>query len=225
MEINNKIYIILPVFNEESVVCDVISGIKAEGYENIIVVDDGSTDNTHRSVMNIKGVVALRHFLNRGKGAAIKTGIEAAKFLNAEIVVTMDGDGQHNANDIKKMIEKINEGYDVVLGNRFHEGNKIPLVRVVYNKIGNVFTLLFCGLWVKDSQSGLRAYSKKAIELIDTKTDRYEYDSEVIREIKKNGLKFIEVPITVEYTMYSRNKKEKQNLKNGIKTLLKMLTF
>jgi len=79
------------------------------------------------------------------------------------------------------------------------------------------------GLWVTDSQSGFRAYSKKAIRLIETKTDRYEYDSEVIREISRNKLKYAEVPIEVRYTEYSMNKKHKMNLKNGIKTLIKMI--
>ena len=79
------------------------------------------------------------------------------------------------------------------------------------------------GLWVTDSQSGFRAYSKKAIKLINTQTDRYEYDSEVIREIKRHDLKYIEVPIEVRYTDYSMNKVNKQGIKNGIKTLIKML--
>jgi len=99
----------------------------------------------------------------------------------------------------------------------------MPSYKILANYLGNFFTWLIYGLWVSDSQSGFRAYSKKAIYLIDTKTDRYEYDSEIIKEIKRNKLKFVEVPIEVHYTEYSMNKKHKQNLKNGLKTLIKMI--
>ncbi len=227
-EINAKsynTYIVIPVFNEEKVIFGVVSEIKKSGYRNIIIVDDGSTDNTYDKIRDIDGVIALKHFLNRGKGAAIKTGIEAAKILSADAVITIDGDGQHDPCDIGKMEELIYGKYDVVLGVRFKNGNSIPFLRVIYNKIGNFFTWLVYGLWVSDSQSGLRAYSRKTIGLLDTKTDRYEYDSEIIGEIKKNKLSFIEIPVKVRYTQYSKNKKDKQNLKNGVKTLIKMLIY
>ena len=216
-------YVIIPVFNEEKVIFDVVWGIKKSGYNNIIIVDDGSADNTYDKVKNIDGVIALRHFLNRGKGAAVKTGIEAAKILGADAVITIDGDGQHDPGDIGKMEELIYGGYDAVLGVRFENGNSIPFLNIVYNKIGNFFAWLIYGLWVSDSQSGFRAYSEKTIELLDAKTDRYEYDSEIIGEIKKNKLNFTEVPIKVRYTEYSKNKKDKQNFKNGVKTLIRML--
>lgn len=220
---NNKIFILIPVYNEETVIKSVILEIKKNGYSNIIIVDDGSTDNTYKNIENIEKIIVLKHFLNRGKGAAIKTGIEAAKMLDADIVVTMDGDGQHDPADIKKMVELVQENYDVVLGNRFKNNNKIPFHTIINNKIGNFFTWLIYGLWVNDSQSGFRAYSKKAMATIDTKTDKYEYDSEVIKEIKEKGLNHIEIPIKVYYTEYSKNKKTKQNFKNGVKTLIKML--
>ena len=222
---NNKIFILIPVYNEETVIESVILEIKKNGYSNIIIVDDGSTDNTYKKIENIEKIIVLKHFLNRGKGAAIKTGIETAKILNADIVVTIDGDGQHNPADIRKMVKLIQEKYDVILGNRFKNNNNIPFHSIIYNKIGNFFTWLVHGLWVSDSQSGLRAYSKKAIGIIDTKTDRYEYDSEIIREIKKNKLSYIEIPIKVSYTEYSKNKKVKQNFKNGVKTLIKMSIY
>jgi hypothetical protein len=89
--------------------------------------------------------------------------------------------------------------------------------------MGNLLTWYLHGLWVTDSQSGLRAYSAKAMELIDTKSDRYEYDSEIIREIYRNKLKFIEIPIEVRYTEYSMGKTEKQGFLNGLKTVYKMI--
>lgn len=217
-----KIFIVMPAFNESKILTEVIKEIKSAGYENLIVIDDGSSDETFDVAQN-ENVTALKHFLNRGKGAAAKTGIEAAKILGADIVVTIDADGQHNPQDIKRMIEKIRNGYDVVLGSRLKDPKGMPKYKILHNHIGNLCVWALYGLWVTDSQSGFRAYSKKAIDAIETKTDRYEYDSEVIREIYRNNLKYIEIPIEVRYTEYSMGKKHKMNLKNGIKTLIKMI--
>ena len=106
----NKIFIVIPCFNEDKVICSVIKEVQAAGYQNIIVIDDGSVDETYCQAQKISSVVSLRHFLNRVKGAAVKTGIEAAKILGAEIVVTIDGDGQHNPADIQKMLKLIENG-------------------------------------------------------------------------------------------------------------------
>ncbi|MEI7621708.1 MAG: glycosyltransferase family 2 protein [Candidatus Moraniibacteriota bacterium] len=221
-KLSKKIFIIIPAFNEATVISAVLREIKVAGYQNIIVIDDGSDDDTCAKAQQEVGVVALKHFLNRGKGAAAKTGIEAAKMLGAEVVVTIDGDGQHNPADIAKMLELIRQGNDVVLGSRLQNPQGMPLWKIVANHFGNFCTWAIYGLWVTDSQSGFRAYSKKAIKSIETKTDRYEYDSEVIREIHRNKLKFTETPIEVRYTKYSMSKVHKMNLKNGLKTLIKM---
>lgn len=218
-----KIFIVIPAYNEEKVIGKVISDIKKEGFKNIIVVDDGSEDKTADVAKKAEATV-LRHILNRGKGAAAKTGIEYAKFKKADIVVTIDGDGQHNPKDIKKMIKKINDGYEVVLGSRFlNKNNKIPLFNRLANFFANILVFLVYEFWTTDSQSGFRAYSEKALNLIDTSSDRYEFDSEVIREIARHKLKVAEVAIDVFYTPYSLSKKQKQNLINGIKTLIKII--
>lgn len=223
MDNSQKIFIIIPALNEETVIGDVINEIENSGYSKIIVVDDGSFDNTYLEAKKNKIVISLRHSINRGKGAAVKTGIEAAKILDADIAITMDGDGQHNPKDIEEMIAKINNGFDVVLGTRLKNPKGMPKWKIIANHFGNFCTWAIYGLWVTDSQSGFRAYSKKALDLIETKTDRYEYDSEVIREIAHNKLKYVEIPIEVRYTKYSMNKKVKMNLKTGLKTLIKMI--
>jgi hypothetical protein len=99
----------------------------------------------------------------------------------------------------------------------------MPVVKIIANKIGNVVTWLFYGIYVADSQSGFRAYSSFAANIIDTKADKYEYDSKVIREINNNRLKFTEVEIKVRYTEYSMGKVQKQGFINGIKTLWRMI--
>lgn len=217
-------WIIIAAYNEGKVIKEVLGEIQSAGYRNIIVVDDGSADDTAVRAKEVSGVKVFRHPLNRGKGAATKTGIEAAKILGAEIIVTMDGDGQHNPKDVENLIRPIQNGeVDVVLGTRLLHPKGMPWYKIIANYIGNTFTWYFYGLWVSDSQSGFRAYSRKAADLIDTKTDRYEYDSEVIREIHTHKLRFTEVPIEVRYTEYSMGKVHKQNIVNGIKTLYKII--
>lgn len=217
-------WIVLPAYNEEKVIRETLEEIRAAGYTNIIVVDDGSRDQTYEQADTVPGVVALRHRLNRGKGAATKTGIEAAKLFGAETIVTMDSDGQHNPADIARLIEPLEKDRaDVVLGTRLKDPRGMPWYKILANWVGNAITWYFYGLWVSDSQSGFRAYSRHASELINTKTDRYEYDSEVIREIYLYKLKYQEVPIEVRYTEYSMGKIQKQGFVNGLKTFYKIV--
>lgn len=221
---NNDLWIVLPAYNEASILPSVIEEIQGAGYTNIIVVDDGSQDNTFAVAKSIPGIIALRHKINRGKGAATKTGIEAAKNLGADIIVTMDSDGQHNPRDIAVLIEPLQKNtHAVVLGTRLTNPKGMPWYKILANHIGNAFTWYIYGLWVSDSQSGFRAYSQRAAELINTRTDRYEYDSEVIREIYLHKLRYTEVPIEVRYTEYSMGKVQKQGFVNGLKTLYKII--
>jgi glycosyltransferase involved in cell wall biosynthesis len=217
-------WLVLPAYNEAKIIESVIAEIKNSGYSHIVIVDDGSSDNTFEVIKKIPSVVALRHKINRGKGAATKTGIEAAKIMGADIVVTLDSDGQHNPADIARLITPIKTGKaEVALGTRLKNPKGMPWYKILANFIGNIFTWYIYGLWVSDSQSGFRAYSRRAAELIDTKTDRYEYDSEVIREIYLHRLRYREVPIEVRYTEYSMGKMQKQGFVNGLKTLYKMV--
>lgn len=203
---NKKIYIILPAYCEGTVIKSVIESIKKYGYENIIVVDDGSSDNTYKESLSTKAIT-LRHTINRGKGAATQTGLDAAKLLDADIVVTMDSDGQHNPKDIEKLITPIlQEKADVVLGSRMLGEKGMPKTRVFMNNIANIVTYIFFGILVSDSQSGFRAYSKKAINSVYTSMDTYEFESEMLGQIKSAKLKVIEVPIKVIYSEYSLNK-------------------
>lgn len=216
-------WIVIPAYNESEVIEDVIDEIRRSGYSHIIVVDDGSKDDTQKRAQRA-GVIALRQRLNRGKGAATKTGIEAAKLLGADIIVTLDGDGQHDPHDIPALIRPILQNrFDVVLGSRLINPKGMPKYKIIHNKISNLLVWYFYGLYVTDSQSGFRAYSRHAAEVINTSTDRYEYDSEVIREIYRYKLRYTEVPIAVRYTDYSTGKLHKQNLWNGIKTLYRMI--
>ncbi len=221
---HNAVCIVIPVYNEGKVIRQVIDEVRCCGDYAIIVVDDGSKDDTYRMASLAENVIVVRHRINRGKGAATKTGIVAAQRLQPDVVVTMDGDGQHDPADIDALICPILcDGYDVVLGTRLVDRKGMPRIKVLANKIGNIVTWLLYGIHVSDSQSGFRAYSHFAATIIDTKADKYEYDSKVIREINSNRLKFTEVPIKVRYTEYSMGKPQKQGFINGLKTLVRMI--
>ncbi|MFO0703052.1 MAG: glycosyltransferase family 2 protein [Candidatus Andersenbacteria bacterium] len=215
-------WVVIPVYNEERVVGDVVKTVRATGYEQVLVVDDGSADGSAAAAENA-GALALRLAVNRGKGAAVKTGIEAAKLLDADIVVTMDGDGQHNPADIGPMLERIRGGVDVVLGTRPFDQKKMPAYKVAANQLGNLATWLTYGLLVHDSQSGFRAYGRRALELIETRSDRYEYDSEVIREIKRAAWHRRRYRSRFATPACSMGKQTKQNFSRGLKTLVRMI--
>jgi len=220
-----KIIIVLPAYNEEKVIGKVINKLKRtignlpkQQYE-IVVVDDCSFDNT-LEVIKGKGVTVLRHIINRGLGGALKTGFNYARSQNADILVSMDSDGQHEPSDIKKLIVPILESKaDIIIGKR--NIREMPFDRKIITFFSSLFTLLFFGIWCSDTQSGFRTFSKKAINNIEIKTQRMEVSSEFFSEIAKHKLKFMEVPIKVIYTEYSRLKGQ-PNL-NSIKILLRLL--
>jgi len=224
-EFSKKIFLVLPVYNEEKIIQEVIEEIQSAGYKNIITVDDGSKDNSYQKIKDFdKNIIALKHKLNRGKGAATKTGIEAAKILGAEIIVTMDSDGQHDPKDIQALTKPIIEKKcQVVLGTRLKNRHNMPPFKKACNWVGNFVTWYITGLWVTDSQSGFRAYSIDAANAINTRGDRYEYESEIIHQIRKKRIPFKEIPIEVRYTEYSIGKVEKQNILNGFKTVYKLI--
>jgi len=208
-----KAVIIIPAFNESAVIFNVLKTLpqKIDGISDIdiLVIDDGSTDETKRQTRKAK-VKVISHLSNRGVGAATKTGLHWARGKNADIVVTFDADGQHHPDDIQKVVRPIvADRADLVIGSRFKKRQKIPLDRFLLNWFANFATLFLFGVFSTDSQSGLRAFSKKAIEIIDFKSDRMDFSSEVLWEAKKNKLKIVEVPIKAIYTPYSRIKGQK----------------
>jgi len=210
MEKTKKIYIIIPAFNEAGSIAKVIKDLFCFGYENIVVVDDGSTDKTSEVVKKFN-VFLIRHPVNMGPGAAIKTGIDFALLNDAEIMVTFDADGQHLAKDIYDLVKPIIlNKVDVTLGNRFlNNSSKVPIFKKIILKAGAVLMFLMYGILSSDSHNGLKAMSKSAALKIDIKSNGWEYCSEIIEEIMLKKIKYQEVPVTVKYTDYSIKKGQK----------------
>jgi len=201
-----NIYIVIPAYNEDQTLTQVLSELKKD-YSNIIVVDDGSTDNTFQQALLAK-VVVLSHLINRGQGAALATGINYALEQGADIIVTFDADGQHQVAEIAKIIQPlIEQQVDVVLGSRFlGQQSKIPLFRKIILKMAIIFTWLISGIKLTDAHNGFRAFNRLAAEKIKISQDRMAHSSEIIEEIKRNKLNYKEVPVTISYTKYSLSK-------------------
>ena len=210
--------IIVPAYNEGSRIAKVVQSIAATGPWPVVVVDDGSTDDTAQQARQA-GATVLAHFLNRGPGAATMTGLAYAKAGKYAYAVTIDGDGQHDPADIASLLAPVVRGEaDLVIGNRFMKGtNAIPRSRVWYNGMANLTTFLFSKHWVSDTQSGLKAFGPKAIKVLELEMDGYEFCSEIIIKACRNKLRLQELPAFVRYDAASMAKG--QGLVTGIKTL------
>jgi len=217
-----KIFIVIPAYNEEKVIGKVISDIKKEGFKNIIVVDDGSEDKT-ADVAKKEGAKVLRHILNLGQGAAIETGLQYCRKIDADVVVTFDADGQFKASEIKKIIKPIiDKKADIVLGSRFlGKAVNIPFLKKLTLQAAIIFTDIFSNIKLTDTHNGFRAFSKKALNKIFINHSGMAHASDIIDQIKRHNLKYQEVPVTVFYTDYSL--KKGQSILNSIRIVLDLL--
>jgi len=195
----NGLWIVVPAYNEAGRLGQTLAELR-ESYTNIVVVDDGSSDATG-SVAAAHNVWCLRHLFNCGQGAALQTGIDFAVRRGATVVVTFDADGQHRTEDIATLIGPIESGQaDVVLGSRFlGTAVGLPWGRWCVLKIGILFTRLFSRVPVTDTHNGLRAFSREAAERIRITLSGMAHASEIIEQIREHGLRWCEVPVTIDY--------------------------
>lgn len=221
---DKTVYIVIPAKDEATRIGKVIRDTFHFGYTNIIVVNDGSNDNT-AAVAEEAGATALTHIINLGAGAATQTGIEYAVEQGADIIVTMDADSQHYPSDIDRLVNTLNnENVDVVIGSRFlNKENYIPKHRRLYNKIGNWMTGVLFGLFVTDSQSGMKAFTADFAVRSELRFNGYEFCTEFIRLISENNATYREVPIKVLYTEETLAKG--QSLQNGFKMAINLLRY
>ena len=217
-----KIFIVIPAFNEARTLRDILKQLESLGYQNIVVVNDGSEDATLEIAREEK-VVAISHLMNCGVGAATQTGIDAALLLGADIIVTLDADEQHDPEDIEALIEPLlHDQVDICLGSRFlNKKNKIPFLRRIFNFVGNLVTFFISWTWVSDSQSGLKAFSAKTARTIPISASGYEFCSELVWKMAEKKLRFKEIPVSVYYSKATLSKG--QNFATGVKTALKLI--
>lgn len=207
-----KTLVIIPAYNEATEIAKIVREV-AKFYP-VVVVNDGSVDETALAASGA-GAIVLNHSINRGLGAALRTGFAYAREGGYDVVVTIDADGQHNPAEIPRLVATLVDGaHDMVVGVR--TAQDMPLVRRVYNNIGQALTWVLFGTGGKDSQSGLRAIRTALISEMRLWTSRMEISSELIAEAHRLRCSVATVPIQVAYTEYSMSKG--QNFFEGVRT-------
>ena len=204
---NKKKVVIIPACNEGPALITVIKELLSTGF-TVIVIDDGSAVSL-KPILETFPVFFLRHRANLGQGAALQTGFDFAKRLKPDIIVTMDADGQHDSSSIPSLIEPlVTNEVDIVLGSRFlTPGEKtVPFFKKLVLQTARVVNFFFSGMLLSDAHNGLRALNYQALQKINITENRMAHASEVLFEIKKHRLRYKEVPVTIAYTKYSKQK-------------------
>jgi glycosyltransferase involved in cell wall biosynthesis len=216
-------FVVVPSYNEAAAVVNSISPLLAYGYR-VVVVDDGSSDDTWQ-VLNGLPVFSLRHPINLGQGAAIQTGMSFAIRQGAEFVVHFDADGQHSHEQIENLLEPLRRGEaDVVLGSRFlnlADTELVPLSKRILLKGATLVNFAFSGLKLTDAHNGFRAFTREAAMKIDLQENRFSHASEILEQIRRHKLKWMEVPSTIHYTDYSKAKG--QPISNAVNILFDLV--
>jgi glycosyltransferase involved in cell wall biosynthesis len=196
----------IPAYNEETAIGSVVLRAKQHA-DAVIVVDDGSSDAT-AAIAELAGAVVIRHERNLGKGNALRTVFLRAREMNADILVCLDGDGQHNPDEIPRLLAPIKNGEaDMIIGSRFLDiHSDIPRYRRAGQTVLNSLTNSISATKVTDSQSGFRAFSKKAIDSISLEEDGIGIESSMQRAADDSGLRIAEVPITCRYDIEHASK-------------------
>jgi len=218
-----KVTCVIPAWNEVKLrehckLPEVVDALKGK-VDSIVIVEDGSDDETYAIASSLPAAV-LRHAVNRGQGAALKTGTIYALQNGADIIVHFDADGQFRVQDIETVIEPIRDGKaDIVFGSRFLDAStKMPLLKKHFiMPLAQFVNRFFFKIKMSDPQSGFRALSRRAAEAITWEQDRMAHCSEILSEAHASGLRISEVPITVLYSEHGRG------LGNGFKILYEML--
>jgi len=222
---NGRTLAIIPCYNEEDTIGSVV--LKAKQYvDEVMVVDDGSIDNTTK-VAEYAGAKVLRHGGNKGYGAAIQSCFKYALENNFNVMTVLDGDGQHDADSIPDVMAPIlDNGTDVSIGSRFINGNgkNVPLYRRF--GIGVLTSMTNAGSKkmhkVTDGQSGFRAYSRKAIELLNLRDNDMGVSSEILMQGRKKDLAYEEVPISCRYDLDGSTKKP---VGHGVGVIVSILKY
>jgi glycosyltransferase involved in cell wall biosynthesis len=191
----------VPAYNAATHIEEVLASIKRYiPPRNIIVVDDGSTDDT-ASAAERSGVLVVRHEANRGKGGAIRTAIERVSTLSdIDAVVMLDADGQHDPQEIPRFAEEFMKGTaDIIIGNRMAARGGMPAIRVLTNRLTSAIVSLRAGQRIPDSQNGYRLVRASLLTRLDLVTSRYEIDSELVIKACQAGGIAASIPVSTIY--------------------------
>ena len=212
------LWIVIAAYNEQGRIRAVLDDL-LKVVKNIVVVDDDTAGEVLK-----RPVWLVRHAVNLGQGAALQTGLAFALERHAETIITFDADGQHCTSDLPVLIERLTAaGADFALGSRFlGKAQGIPWSRKLVLRMAVLFTRVFSGVALTDAHNGLRAMTGRGAQKIHLTMNRMEHASEIIDQIARSGLKYVEVPVTIRYTADSlaKGQKTSEAIRLGIKLLL-----
>ena len=193
-----KILVAMPAYNEEKYIGSLV--LKARQYgDEVLVVDDGSTDYT-AEIARLAGATVIRHKENKGYGAAIQSILAEAKRKAPDVLVLLDADSQHNPEDIPCLVKSISEGSDLVIGSRKLQKGNIPLYRRIGQKVLSYSSYILSKEKLSDSESGFRVFSRKAVTVLELRENGMAVSAETIATAAEKGLRITEVPISITYT-------------------------
>jgi glycosyltransferase involved in cell wall biosynthesis len=199
------VWVIVRARNEAGTLREVLDRLLAVGYR-VVVVDDGSTDATSALAAS-RGALVVRHAVNIGPGAALTTGLVAALERGAAYVATLDADGQHDVDDLPRLLAPLAAGEaDVVFGSRFlrrEDRIRVPPARRLLLRGGIVFNALFTGRLLSDAHNGLRAFTRRAAAALDLRETGFAYATELLDQVARRKFRLLEVPVSVSYTRRS----------------------
>ena len=199
--------VIVPAYNEARRIAPVVRGI-LEHVKDVVVVDDGSADETAHEAERA-GAVVIRHAVNQGKGVALTTGFEYARQQGFELVITMDADGQHEPADLPRFLEAyVRTGIPVLIGNRMGAASRMPFVRRCTNWFMSWLLSREMKQYVPDTQSGYRLYRSDVIPFVSTEAKRFAAESEILLHVAERGIRIGAVPIA---TIYGDSRQSKIN--------------
>ena len=196
---SSKILAIIPAYNEERFIGSVVLKVRQHA-ASVIVVDDGSTDGT-AEIAESAGAIVVKHAENKGKGAALNTGFQRARQLKPEVLVLLDADGQHLPEEVPLLIAPVLRGEaDIVIGSRYlQKRSRVPAHRVWGHRAFNWLTNVISGTQITDSQSGYRAFSARALELVSFNSESFSVESEMQLLARQHNLRLAEVSVTIRY--------------------------
>jgi len=195
---------IIPAKDEEQNIGEVV--LKTKKYVDfVLVIDDASTDKT-KEISESFGAYVIRNKENLGKADSLKIGFKYAIDHNYETIALLDGDGQHDPDELPNLLNKLNEGYDLVVGARKFSLDVMPFLRVFANSFSSFLLSIICGTKILDSQSGYRVLKTEVVKSITFETKRYELDTEMLIKAARCGFKIAFVPIKTIYTEKAKSK-------------------
>lgn len=208
---NGLVWVVIPAYQEAAAIGPVVRAVAALQYR-VLVVDDGSRDDT-AAMAAAAGATVVKHPINLGQGAALQTGIEFALQHGALHIVTFDADGQHRPEDIDALLRPLIAGEaEFSLGSRFLGGTvDAPRLRLLLLRAATAFTRLTTGLALTDVHNGLRAFSRRGAMAVNLRQNRMAHASEILDQIAQSGLRYVEIPVKIHYTEYSKMKGQKMS--------------